>query len=188
MELKDIKTGLFGFKKADVYEYISELNYVCADKIAKCDKDRHNDLENMSIKNEELNNAIVCLETDKDLLLRQIEEKDAVISELRAEICSLKESYKNDQGKRDTIADVIIEAKKFADELRTKAIAENEELQKKSRIAFEARKSELDEYSRKIASLKDAIVSTLTSMNNKTTDIDEMITVLQTVESEDNHE
>lgn len=55
MELKDLRTALFGFNKNDVYEYISQLNYIYEQKEAQKIKEQKNILEELNKKNEELN-------------------------------------------------------------------------------------------------------------------------------------
>lgn len=55
MELKDLRTALFGFNKNDVCEYISQLNYIYEQKEAQKIKEQKDILEELNKKNEELN-------------------------------------------------------------------------------------------------------------------------------------
>ena len=54
MELKDLRTALFGFNKNDVCEYISQLNYIYEQKEAQKIKEQKDILEELNKKNEEL--------------------------------------------------------------------------------------------------------------------------------------
>ena len=55
MELKDLRTALFGFNKNDVCEYISQLNYIYEEKEAQKIKEQKDILKELNKKNEELN-------------------------------------------------------------------------------------------------------------------------------------
>ena len=55
MELKDLRTALFGCNKNDVCEYISQLNYIYEQKEAQKIKEQKDILEELNKKNEELN-------------------------------------------------------------------------------------------------------------------------------------
>ena len=47
MELKDLRTALFGFNKNDVCEYISQLNYIYEQKEAQKIKEQKDILEEL---------------------------------------------------------------------------------------------------------------------------------------------
>lgn len=113
MELKDLKSGMFGFKKNSVYEYISELNRICSANVEEVKQEKLSALADLSKKNEELNNKVVCLESENDSYKKEIFEKTKLIAELTEE----NEKLKNDMDKRKAVeaevADILAEARKL---------------------------------------------------------------------------
>ena len=83
MELKDLRTALFGFNKNDVCEYISQLNYIYEQKEAQKIKEQKDILEELNKKNEELN--------DYNSRLNQLENQ---IEEIRKATVSVLEEVK----------------------------------------------------------------------------------------------
>ncbi len=93
MELKDLRTALFGFNKNDVYEYISQLNYIYEQKEAQKIKEQKDILEELNKKNEELNDYNSRLNQENtdlkrinDELQKKFELSDKRSSELENQI------------------------------------------------------------------------------------------------------
>ena len=99
MELKDLRTALFGFNKNDVYEYISQLNYIYEQKEAQKIKEQKDILEELNKKNEELNDYNSRLNQENtdlkrinDELQKKFELSDKRSSELENQIEEIRKA------------------------------------------------------------------------------------------------
>ncbi len=70
MEMKDLRTGLFGFNKNDVCEYISQLNHIYEEREKQKSKEYMETAQELSKKNEELNNHASRLNQENTELKR----------------------------------------------------------------------------------------------------------------------
>lgn len=179
MELKDLKVGLFGFKKNDVCEYISELNSTFAQRLAEQKKDKEEALEELNKKNEELNTRIARLETEEDSLRRELEEKDRRIAELQGEVEKWKQEVLTVQQKNDGVTEILQEARAFADSLRAKAVAEDEAIRQKNRKKYKAEQARIAEYGKCVDKVKGNIMNALRSMKLQMSGISDEISALR---------
>ena len=99
MELKDLKTALFGLNKNDVCEYISQLNYIYEQKEAQKIKEQKDILEELNKKNEELNDYNSRLNQENtdlkrinDELQKKFELSDKRSSELENQIEEIRKA------------------------------------------------------------------------------------------------
>ena len=99
MELKDLRTALFGFNKNDVWEYISQLNYIYEQKEAQKIKEQKDILEELNKKNEELNDYNSRLNQENtdlkrinDELQKKFELSDKRSSELENQIEEIRKA------------------------------------------------------------------------------------------------
>ena len=185
MELKDLKVGLFGFKKNDVCEYISELNSTFSERLAEQKKEKEEALGELNKKNEELNTQISWLETEKDSLKRELEEKDKRIAELQGEIEKRKQELLEVQQKNDGVTEILQEARAFADSLRAKAMAEDEAFRQKNRKKYKAEQARIAEYGKRVDKVKGNIMNALRSMKLQMSGISDEITALRGDENGD---
>lgn len=180
MELNNMKSGLFGFKKSSVYEYIADLNRVCSQKVEDAKKDRQSTISELNAKNTELREKLMCLEGENDVLKREITEKEALIKKLTEE----NENYRTDTDKQlalaEEIAAMLAEAKEFARILREKSIRENEAFIEENRRKNELEKARLAEYSRKVSRVKNEISSVLEETETKLSIAEGKISALET--------
>lgn len=93
MELKDLRTVLFGFNKQDTCRYISELNKIYEQREAQEIKEQQETLDRLSQKNEELGNTASRLQQEVTELKRRnndlqkkLELADRGASELRLQM------------------------------------------------------------------------------------------------------
>ena len=98
MNITELKSGFWGYKKSYVCEYIAEMNEKFSQKLMT------------TIKGYD----------------QQIGELNAKINRLEAENADLKKDCSN-------VTQVIGDAKKFSDELRAKAEAENKEFRERNK-------------------------------------------------------
>lgn len=74
MELKDLRTALFGFNKNDVCEYISQLNTIYEQKEEQKIIEQKEILAELNRKNEELSNVAAGLNQENTELKRKNDE------------------------------------------------------------------------------------------------------------------
>lgn len=123
MELKDLRTALFGFNKNDVYEYISQLNYIYEQKEAQKIKEQKDILEELNKKNEELNDYNSRLNQENtdlkrinDELQKKFELSDKRSSELENQI---EEICKATVSVLEEVKEQLNSAEKRISDLRT---------------------------------------------------------------------
>lgn len=90
MQLKDLKTSLFGFNKNDVCEYISQLNTVYEEKERQIRQEQCEITEGLNRKNEDLNNSLAASEQEKTELIREKEALQKRTESIGSEIGELK--------------------------------------------------------------------------------------------------
>lgn len=179
MELTSLQKGLFGFKKNSVYEYVSELNRICSEKIDEAKQDKQAALFNLSKKNEELNNQIISLESRIDELDHSIEEKDEIIENLKAQIQSFQNDVDSRKSVENEVSEIIMEARQFASNLKEKAIKENEQLLAKNKQIEDIENLRLVEYSKEISKIKYAINAAIKDSHIKLAKIENDIAALK---------
>ena len=97
MELKDLKTALFGFNKNDVCEYISYLNLVYEQKEIQKLQHQKELTEELNRKNEELNNYNSRLSQENTELKRNINELQKKLNLLNSRSVELELQIKGIQ-------------------------------------------------------------------------------------------
>lgn len=98
MQLKDLRTALFGFNKNDVCTYISELNLIYEQKEQQQQQEQAEMLKELNSKNEELSNnasrlnqETTELKRERDELLGRIDSFDRETEELKQQIAKMRE-------------------------------------------------------------------------------------------------
>lgn len=162
MELKNIKRGLFGFKASGVLEYVSELNRICSEKVEEERREKQTSLDTLNQKNEELNNRLSGLESENDKLKKQLAEQEEKLAELSAQNEELKSNTNAQKAVEAEVADILTDARHFAQSLREKAMKENEDFRLENQKNNEAEQQRLAAYAKEVSEIKTAIDSVLT--------------------------
>lgn len=140
MKMEQLEKGLFGFKKASVYRYVSEIEADFSAKLA-------NNLAEYQKNEEQYRDHIVALEEE----LRQV-----------------KEQLEQKQSEQMNIAATLLEATRYAETLRqeaqVKAQKEREEWEKELSI----KQNELEEYSKRILKLREMFGELLQQLDEET--------------------
>lgn len=177
MEIRELKSGLFGFRKQSVYEYISQLNRTCSEKVEEARRDKLAALSELSQKNEELNNRVIRLEGENDALRRDRTEKEALISSLNEQIKQLQE--RTQKSPSDEIAEIIAEARVFAAGLREKAIIESKAMRVELNRKNDEARLRLATYERSIAEIRAAIDSILENTKERLSETENKISEIE---------
>lgn len=137
MTLSDLKTGFFGYKKASVYQYITDLEEQFSTKLVE--------------KDEELKKVVEQYEQK----LQRLEEE---LSEARKQF----EAKKNEQG---VIADALIEAQRYAQQMRQEAEEKRREAQQSLEEETARQNQALERYRDQIRQLREAFAAMLNEMD-----------------------
>lgn len=172
MEIKELKSSLFGFKKNTVYEYIANLNKTCSDKVEKVKAEKKAAVSELSKKNEDLNEKNAVLENQISVLNREISEKDKLIATLKEDTDERKIAERE-------VADILLEAKKFGETLRQKANEENMKMREENRQANQREQERIEKYSAEISEVKKLIRSILKDTHEKLTQAESEISELK---------
>lgn len=164
MELKKLKKSFFGFEKNSVFEYISELNRICSEKVDNEREESRALLDGLNQKNAELSDKLICLETENSELKKQLREKEEFIANLTAQIENRKNAP-DEKSVEAEVADILTEAKRFAKTLREKAVKENDELRRENQKNNEAERQRIAVYSAEISKIKSMIDAVLSEAN-----------------------
>ncbi len=179
MDLKEIKSSIFGFNKNNVYEYISELNRICSEKVEEARKEKNSSLSSLTRKNEELNNKLVCMESEIDMLKKQLLEKEELIAQLSDGSDISRKNIEIGSNDESAALDIIKDAREFAKQLREKAVKENEAFRAENQRNNEAEKRKLAEYKRSIAEIKASVNAVLSEAKNGLEKAEEKIIVFE---------
>lgn len=142
MELKEMRTALWGFRKQDVCEYIASLSEELNAQL-QAEKEKNRQLQADEQENqqtvdqtsadiERLNDEITRLNEELAALRQDNAEKEAAAAHWEKTAAALREENQTLRSEKARIADVLLDAKVFAKELRANAIAENEEFRQKN--------------------------------------------------------
>lgn len=143
MDITELKSGFWGYKKSNVCEYIAGIN------------------EQFSQK-----------------LMETIRDYDRQIAELHAKITHLEEENSSLQRECSRVTSVIADAKKFSDELREKAEAEDKEFRDRNTDYNNEQMQRIYEMCVGIDKIRDSIRSLLASIDQ---DLDFRKTELSTL-------
>ena len=128
MELTQVKNSLFGYKKADVVRYISELNELHnaeigakTEELAELKGKSESEIESLKTQNESLAEKVASLE---EALSKLTTEFNTSVSDYKAvseKYENLMEETKELRDKSDVIATAILEAEKCAGQMIDRA-------------------------------------------------------------------
>ncbi len=182
MELKDIKSGFFGFNKNSVIEYISQLNHLCAENTEKARLEKAEALAELSKTNEKLNNRVSVLESEVDVLKKQLLERESEIERINGENEQLKNDVDKKKAVESEVAEILTEARNFAQSMREKTIRENEVLRLENQRINDAEKQKLTNYRKNIENVKTVIDSILQTAKTELCQAEEKIDALEKID------
>ncbi|MCD7722329.1 MAG: DivIVA domain-containing protein [Clostridiales bacterium] len=118
MQISDFKKGLFGYKKENVYHYISELNEDCSERIAK-------------------------VQGEYSKRIKELEERNAALEEKLALAESRMASFQKDYC---AIADSIVDAQHYAHEMKSTTQVMEEKNRSALADSFEKGRKTVEDY------------------------------------------
>ena len=145
MRLEELKKGLWGYQKDAVFQYITEQEEACAQKLA-----------------------------GKDAQLEQASRQaQARIQELERENRTLKEELARLRTQQDQISQAILDARSSAEALKAESRAREEAARATIRQALDRELLELARYREKVAALRETIQSTLTGLEQHAEELEQ---------------
>lgn len=144
MELDKLKKGFFGYKKASVYEYIVFLEEEFSAKLME--KDAQN-------------------KANEEQYLSKIQQMEEELKELRQK-CDTQ------HGEQTMIAATLVEAKRFAEQLKQESAAKEEEAWKKFEKELKEKYRELKMYQDQIADIRKGFLEALRAMDEQLQEVE----------------
>lgn len=151
MKLDDLKVGLFGYKKASVYQYIASME------------------EEFSLKLMEKDSQIKNTEEQYQTRLRQLE----------GELTEIKNLYESQKNQQMVIASTLLEAKRYAETLKIQAETKMNEELKQWEASLEEKNHELDKYLMKINNIRSLLEKEFGDMDEGLQEIEEQIVAVK---------
>lgn len=180
MELTQVKNSLFGYKKADVVRYISELNELHNAEIsAKAEEfdelkgKSEGEIESLKTQNEALADKVASLE---EALSKLTTEFNTSVSDYKAvseKYENLMEETKELRDKSDVIATAILEAEKCAGQMIDRAKDNADDMIRNAEDRVRVEKD-------KLAKAKDYIRQARAELHNTMQDIDSALSTAET--------
>lgn len=143
MNLDNLQKGFFGYKKSSVYEYISSMEEEFSERL---------------------------LEKDGDAKKKEEEYKEK-IRQLESELQDVRKQLDGCKKEQMMIGDTLMDAKRYAEELKKKAYEEEEKERRKWEQAVAQNNLELDNYQKKISEVREHLIKTLQNMDEKAAEL-----------------
>lgn len=194
METINLKKGLFGYTQSSVEEYIKALNSELSGKTSKLVSENEQltdklqrgrkNVEALKLREDELLEKISDLSKEIDALKSDKSELDKQLANLRQQLASETQNKVTYEQNQNELADVMIEAKRFANDLKEKTQLEyaqkkaaNNELINKEKLRIEKYIQDIDELCKL---LKKTCGGFETELNSKKSDLNIILGNLST--------
>lgn len=138
MKAEELKTGFWGYKKFSVYQYITALEESFSTRLLEKDEE---------------NRAL--LEQERQRVL-QLEE----------ELRELRQQYQVQKDEHALIASTLVEARRYAEQLRSQAEEREEAARRQLEETLEEKDRELRHYDARLERLRELLQTTLREMDN----------------------
>lgn len=139
MKLDDLKKSWFGYEKAGVYQYISELEETCAAKLAQQEAQAKQAEESYQAR------------------LRQMEE----------ELRQLRQKYEKQQEQALMVSSVLLDAKSYAEQLRQNAQDQDAQERRQLEGEYTQARREIDRCRQQADRLRDIFRTLLEEMDRQ---------------------
>ena len=151
MTLGELKSGFFGFKKASVYQYITNME----EKFSSM----------LTAKDEEASKAA--------------EQYQQRIDGLEKELNQLREQYEAQRNEQVVIANTLMEAQRYAERMKREAEQKQQEAQRQLEEASAVQNRELERYRGQIQQLRAHFITMLKDMDGTAGRLEEKMEQLQ---------
>lgn len=149
MELDKLQKGFFGYKKASVYEYIVSLEEEFSAKLMEKDGQ---------------------MKKNKEQYLFRIGQMEEELKELRRK-------YDSQHIEQTMIADTLVEAKRFAEQIKKESAAREEEAREQFEERLQEKYQELNQYQEQIDQIRKTLYEALQKMDEQMQEMERKIVV-----------
>ncbi len=190
MELTQIKGTLFGYKKVDVVQYISELNELHTaqlqnkkDELDELTKANEAQISSLKLQNEELKSKVDELKEQLNIAQTELNSALSALEMLKKEHNTLLDETTDLRDKSEFIATAIIKAEKCAGMLVNEARSNAQEMVNKATQKVEDEKKRLEtakgyvsdirtQFNKLAVQINDVLASSESEMNIKINSIE----------------
>lgn len=151
MTMNELKSGFFGYQKASVYQYITSLE-------------------------EEFSARLAQQEEEARQAAEQYRQR---IDQLEEELRAVRQQYEAQRNEQMVIASTLMEAQRYAGQLRQEAEERLQEEQQRLDEAAAAQNRELDQYRARVEELRESLLSMLREMDGAALRLEERIEEVQ---------
>ncbi len=151
MKAEELKTGLWGFKKFSVYQYITSLEESFSSKLLEKDEE---------------NRAALVREQQR-------------AQELEAELGALRQRYEALKNEQALIANTLLDAQRYAASLKTQAEEQARAAQERLNADVEQKLRELGVYEGRLQQLRGLLKESLCEMDNTAGNLAEKVGQIQ---------
>lgn len=138
MTLAELESGFFGYKKASVYQYITNLEKEFSAKLVERDEE----------------------------MKKAVEQYQQKIQQLEEELSKVRAQYEAQQEAQSVISSALIQAQRYADVIKHEAEQEQREAQRRFEAATAEQTRELDGYCSQIRNLRESFAAMLREMDD----------------------
>lgn len=153
MQLDEIKKGLFGYQKDGVLQYLAEKEEELSKQLLEKDAQSEQALQQAQKRISELE--------------RTSADNWAKVRRLEQEIQSLQGELENLRQQEAMVADTLIDAQTYAQQIRENSQAQEAQVQERLRAALDRDFGRLEDYRMKILTLRRALQSTLREFDQR---------------------
>lgn len=161
MRMDELKRGLWGYRKDSVYHYVVSLEEKASQRLAE----KEARIEKLTA---EYKQQLTELESESK---RQLAELEATLKALREENAALREN-------QAAVFTTMLEAQKYADQLRTESNLQRQQAQERFSSAIQQKTRLLDVYSDQIQQLRVMIKEILKDFEGSLEDVERTTTRL----------
>ena len=158
MRLEELKKGFWGYKKEGVFQYITDLEQTCSQK----------------------------LQEREERAAQSERQAQARIQALEQEHSALKEELSKLRGQQDQISAAILDARASAETMRAETQAREEAARAAVQRALEEDLAELKRYREKVSALRESIRWTLEGLDGQMEEAEQQAQALDETSPERN--
>lgn len=161
MRMDELKRGFWGYKKDSVYRYIVSMEEKASKQLAEKE-------EKLGQLEAEMKQKIAELEGEGK---KQVAELEATLAALREENAALREN-------QAAVFHTMMEAQKYADQLRADSAIQSQEAQKRLADAVSQQTQQLEEYLAQVQQIRAVIQERLRGFDGDLKGVEHILTSL----------
>jgi len=147
MDVTLLKSGFWGYKKSSVCEYIAEMDREFSQRLMNATKENDRLLQELQGKISQFEEENGILRRERDRVTR---DNEHLLQELQGKVSQLEEENSTLRKERDSVTRVMVDAKAYSDELRTRSEAEDKKFREKNMRYNQKQFQRIDKFGKEI--------------------------------------